>query len=120
MGYKNLSLKRYKIAPKSYYGRRTGSRTDASNGTSLNDLELPVTQISRLRYYLTSNNSKMIQDRAIVTMGTNKKSYMVNLTAPLSMTLNDPINPDLKVRAFLTLNISEMAKDTAIVTMECE
>jgi len=38
----------------------------------------------------------------------------------LSMTLNDPINPDLKVRAFLTLNISEMAKDTAIVTMECE
>ena len=33
-----------------------------SNGTSLNDLECPLTDISRSRYYSTSNNSKTIQD----------------------------------------------------------
>jgi len=33
-----------------------------------NDLERPVTLISRSRYYLTSNNSKMAPDRAIITM----------------------------------------------------
>jgi len=33
----------------------------------LSDLDL--SQISRSRYYSTSNNSKMVQDRAIVTMG---------------------------------------------------
>ena len=39
-----------------------------SNGTSFNDLEWPLTQISRSRYYSTSSNSKTVQDRAIVTM----------------------------------------------------
>jgi len=35
-----------------------------------NDLEWPLTQmISRSRYYWKSNNSKMVQDRAIFTMG---------------------------------------------------
>jgi len=38
-----------------------------SNGTSFSDPEWPVTWISRSRYYSTSNNSKMVQDRAIVT-----------------------------------------------------
>ena len=39
-----------------------------SNGTSLNDLEWPLTHISRSRYYSMSNNSKMVEDRAILTM----------------------------------------------------
>jgi len=39
-----------------------------SNGTSFNDLTAAVSQISRSRYYSTSNNSKVIRDRAIVTM----------------------------------------------------
>ena len=39
------------------------------NGTNFNDFEWPLTQISRSRYYSTSNNSKMVQDRAIFTMG---------------------------------------------------
>jgi len=39
-----------------------------SNSTSLNDLERPLTQISRSRYYSTSNNSKTVPDRAIFTM----------------------------------------------------
>jgi len=42
--------------------------TKLSNGTSLNDLEWSLTQISRTRYYSTSNNSKMVQDRATVIM----------------------------------------------------
>jgi len=36
------------------------------NGTNFNDLDL--TPISRSRYYSTSNNSKIVQDRAIFTM----------------------------------------------------
>jgi len=39
-----------------------------SNGTSFNDLEWPPTEISRSRYYSTSNNSKTIQHRATVTV----------------------------------------------------
>jgi len=39
-----------------------------SNGTTFNDLELPLTPISTSRYYSTSNNSQTVQDRAIVTM----------------------------------------------------
>jgi len=38
------------------------------NGTSFSDLEWSLSQISRSRYYSTSNNSQMVQDRAIVTM----------------------------------------------------
>jgi len=41
-----------------------------SNGTISNDLERPLTKISRSRYYSTSNNSKTIQDNAIVTTRT--------------------------------------------------
>jgi len=39
-----------------------------SNDTILNDLEWPLTQISRSRYYSASNNSKRVQDRVIFTM----------------------------------------------------
>ena len=39
-----------------------------SNGTNFNDLEGPLTTISRSRYYSTSNNSQTVQDRAIITM----------------------------------------------------
>ena len=43
----------------SYYGRRIGKHTQALNGTSFNDLERPLIQFSRSRYYLTSNNSQI-------------------------------------------------------------
>jgi len=39
-----------------------------STGAIPNDLEWPLTQISRSRYYSTWNNSKMILDRAILAM----------------------------------------------------
>ena len=38
------------------------------NGISFNDLVRPLSQFSRLRYYSTSNNLQIVQDRAIVTM----------------------------------------------------
>ena len=52
----------------SYFRRRIGTSLKLSNGTNFNDLELPLTPISRSRYYSMSNNSKMVQDRAIFTM----------------------------------------------------
>jgi len=39
-----------------------------SNGTGFSNLEWPLSQIARSKYYSTSNNSKMVQDGAIVTM----------------------------------------------------
>ena len=44
----------------SYYRRQIENRT------SFNDLEWPLSHISRSRYY--SNNAQMVRDRAIVTM----------------------------------------------------
>jgi len=51
-----------------YYRRRIRNRTQAFEWHGFNDLEWPVSHISRSRYYTTSNNSKMVQDRAIFTM----------------------------------------------------
>jgi len=39
-----------------------------SNGTILNDIKRPLTQILTSRYHSTSNSSKTIQGRAIVIM----------------------------------------------------
>ena len=62
-----------------------------SNGTISNDIQWPLSQILRSRYCLTSNNSKMVQDRAIFTMADQYgKSYMIYRTAPYTTTLNDP------------------------------
>ena len=38
------------------------------NGTIFNDLERPLTQISRSHHYLTLNSSEMIRDTDIVTI----------------------------------------------------
>ena len=48
----------------SYYAMLIGNLSKLSNSTIFNDLWLPLTQFSRPRYYSTSNNSKMVQDRA--------------------------------------------------------
>jgi len=83
----------------SYYKRRIANRTQASNGTNFNDFEWPLTPISRSRYYSTSNNSIMVQDKAILQWRTNRKLYMFYQTAPFSITFNNP-NPHFKVRPF--------------------
>ena len=51
----------------SYYRRRIRNLTKLANGTNFNDLEWPLTPISRSRCYSTSNNSQTVQDRAIAT-----------------------------------------------------
>jgi len=52
----------------SYYKGEQETVPKLSNGTSFNDLEWPLTQISRSRYYSTPNNSEMVLDRAILTI----------------------------------------------------
>ena len=52
----------------SYYSRQIGNTTQAFEWHQFNDLEWPLSQISRSKCNSTSNNSKMVQDRAIVTM----------------------------------------------------
>jgi len=42
----------------SYYGMRIGTAPKLSNGTNFNDLELPITPISRSRYYSTLNGTR--------------------------------------------------------------
>jgi len=46
----------------SHYKLRIGT-PNVSNGISLNVLKWPLTLISRSRHYVTSNNSKMVQER---------------------------------------------------------
>ena len=69
------------------------------NGTNFNDLEWPLTQISRSRYYSTSVTRKWYKIELYLQWTTNKKSHMVYRTAPFSMTLNDP-NLVFKVTPF--------------------
>ena len=94
-----ISWKRYKIAySHSYYGMRIGTLSKLSNGTIFYDLEWPLTQTSRSQYYLMSNNSKTIQDRAIVTVAA----------------INDLERPVTKIsrsHQYLTLIISETVRD---------
>jgi len=65
-----------------------------------NNLQWPLTQISRSRYYLTSNNSTMVQDRAVLTVAewqTNcKLLYMIYRTATYLASWTT-LTPDFKV-----------------------
>jgi len=77
-----------------------------SNGTSLNDLEWPLTQISRWRYYSTSNNSKTVEDRAVFTMGDQYKVVYGLSNGAIFNDLEQPLTQFLRSRYTLTLNIS--------------
>ena len=87
------------------------------NGTSFSDLKKSLTQISRSRYYSTSNNSETVQDRAIVTMADQQKVIHGLSHRAIFNDLERPQTQISRSDHSLTLNISEMAKDTAIVTM---
>ena len=68
------------------------------NVTGFNDLEWPLTPISRSRYYSTSK----LENDTRYSFIYNRRPIeirMVYWTAPFSMTLKDP-NPDFKVRPF--------------------
>jgi len=45
---------------------RVGHKT--ANGAIFNDIELPLTQISRSRHYLTPNTPETVRDTDIVAM----------------------------------------------------
>ena len=74
----------------SYYGRRIGNRTQLSNGTSLNDLEWPITQISGHDIIQRQITQKWYNVEPCLQWRTNRKSYMIYRTAPFLMILNDP------------------------------
>jgi len=64
----------------SYYGSRIENRTKAfENGTIFNDLDWPLTQISRSRCYSMSNNWKMVRDSA-VTIILQPLQFVYNIT----------------------------------------
>ena len=105
----------------SYYIRRIGNHTQAFDGTNFNDLEWPLTQISRSRYYATSVNSKMVQDSAIFTMVGRPIEFLIwsikwrHFQWPWTTP-----NLVLRSRHSLTLHILQTATDTATVTIEGE
>ena len=78
--------------------------TQLSNGPIFNDLSMThtVTLTSRSRNYSTSNNSKMVQDRAILTTATNR---MVTFSIERS---HSQIS---RSRRYLMLKISETIRD---------
>ena len=88
-----------------------------SNGAVFNDLEWPLTQISRSQYYLTSNNSKWYTIQLYLQWQTNNKSYMVYQTALFSTTLNDPC-PRLQGHAIIWCWVSQKRYEIGIVSME--
>jgi len=74
----------------SYYRRRIGNRSQAFKWHQFQWPWVTFKPDFKVTVYSTSNNSQMVQDRAILQWRTNRKSYMVYRTAPFSMTLTDP------------------------------
>ena len=88
------------------YGRRILETTPKLlNGISFNDLERPLSQFSRSRYYSMSNNSRT--DRKL-----SNRAFFNDLEGPHTQITRSGYS--------WTLNIPKMAADTAIVTMEGE
>ena len=98
----------------SYYRRQIGNRTQAfewhqfqlssSSSSPFINLEWPLSQISRspyIRYYSTSNNSQMVQDRAIYSYnGELIESHTWSIEPRHSQWPWRTPNPDFKVRPF--------------------
>ena len=59
------------------------------NGIIFDDLEWPLTWVSRSLYTYKSNISKMVHFRDKVTKNINRKSYTIYGMVPLSMILSD-------------------------------
>ena len=62
-----------------------------SNDTSFNDLDWPQARISRSQYFWKLSVSKMVQDRAIVTIWTLLGMYVIYQIVSFPVTLSDPI-----------------------------
>jgi len=88
------------------------------NGIIFNDLEWPLSQISRSWYHSTSNNWQMVQDRAIVTMAEQQKVVYGLSNGAIFNELERPLFQFSRSRCSLTLDISQTAKDMAIVARQ--
>ena len=71
----------------SHYRMRIGNRTKVLNGTVFNDLEWPLTQISRSRHNLTLNISETVRDTAM--RNTNTDPYTPYLSVSFRMILSE-------------------------------
>jgi len=69
------------------------------------------------RYYLTSKNSKMVQDRAIFTMADQQKVINGLPNGAIFSDLERPLTPISRSCHHLTLNVSETVRNTDRVTM---
>jgi len=78
--------------------------------------EWPLSHISRSRYYSTSNNSKMVQDRAIVTMADQQKVVHGLLHRAIFNDLEWPQTHISRSDHSLTLNIWK--SDNAIASID--
>jgi len=99
------------------YGHSYYRSFNLLNGTNFNDLEWLLTRISRSRYYSTSNNSKIVQDRAIFTMADQYKVAHGLSNGAIFNDFERPLIWFSRSRHSLTLNISQTATDTATVTI---
>jgi len=81
-----------------------------SNGIIFDDLEWPITRVSRSLYTYKLNISKTVRFRDKVTKNTNRKPYTIYRMVPLLMTLSD-LWPDFKVTTFF--DIEYIRNDTS-------
>ena len=89
-----------------------------SDGTNFSDLEWHLTQISWRWFYLTSSNSKMVQNRAILTMADHYKVIQGLVNGAFFSDREQPLTQISRSCHYLTLYISETVRDTDIVSME--
>jgi len=73
-----------------------------SNGTSFNNLEWPLIQISRSCYYSTPTR-KWYKIELYLQSLSNRKSYMIYRTAPFSMATRPSVPPNFKAVVALLL-----------------
>jgi len=80
-----------------------------SNDIVFDDLEQPLTRVSRTPYTYKLNISKTCILGTKLLTNTNRKSYTICRMVPLSMTLSD-LGPDFKVTTFF--DIEYLRNDT--------
>jgi len=66
------------------------------------------------------DNSKPVQDRAIFTWRTNRKSYNDLSNGASFNDFEQPLTKFSRSRNNLVLNVSQTVEDSVIVTVECE
>ena len=98
---------------------KSGPQQHSSNVTSLNDLEWPLTQISRSRYIIQRQiTRKWYKIELYLQWWTNRKSHYGLSNGAIFNDLERPLSWFSRSRHSLTLNISQTATDTATVTIE--